>query len=512
MNFVRRMMILFIILIFSTIASAQNVCETLIQTALTDIADLCADMGANMACYDATNTSVSGRDGAILTNNVIDVADIQSLTTSALNNDTNTWGLAKINIQANLPDTGVTMVIFGDATLTNQTPLITNLPATVTTNGRMRSTPSSALDTNILVGVPQGSTVYVGGRNEVGDWLYINYTDYMTGALFTGWISNQVLQFDTDRMLLDVVDGTRLIYAPMQAFTLTTGDTSGCGDVPTSGLLIQTPEGDTRAELVVNGVKILLGSTAYLQTADNALMVNVIEGSAIVQAENYSQFAPAGTFVSVPLTDDSLATVDIPSEPMPYAEILANLSTFNLAETAQQPVFSAPLTIATPIPEDEIATVVQEQFAPYGALDGIYIFYYVSLSPVQIPQGPADLCGPNRVQQIGGRVGGVPPVFRFIFTEGNLNTLHSWFATAPNPNGFDFSEIEPGIYGVGDGAHRVVSPPSSSTGLGGTGVESFYIESPTSIRWRATIGISDGRTYSAVCETISRGIWQSPLP
>lgn len=106
------------------------------------------------------------------------------------------------------------------------------------------------------------------------------------------------------------------VYHPMQAFYLQTGaSTDGCGEIPSSGLLIQTPEGVGKVSLWINEVQVKIGSTVLFQAeAGGDMSISTFEGSAEVTVNGETQEAVAGTFVRVPL-DADLRPTGVPTPP-----------------------------------------------------------------------------------------------------------------------------------------------------------------------------------------------------
>ncbi len=102
----------------------------------------------------------------------------------------------------------------------------------------------------------------------------------------------------------------------MNAFYFQSGvGDAPCEEAPDSGILIQTPAGVGEVMLTVNGVDIALGSTAFLQAeAGDAMVVALVEGHAVVEAEGESQTFETGFQVSVPL-DEHLNPTGPPGEP-----------------------------------------------------------------------------------------------------------------------------------------------------------------------------------------------------
>jgi hypothetical protein len=159
-------------------------------------------------------------------------------------------------------------------------------------------------------------------------------------------------------------------YGTMQAFYFKTGFRDRpCAEAPDSGLLIQTPRGTTKISLLVNEVQIELGSTVYLQAQPNGEMrVNTVEGSVIVSASGISQPAPAGTFVTIPLDTNGIASGP-PSPPQPYnAPDLAALPL---------PVLPDDVAIAPALSSAAIQTAIATQTPSSGALlPGVSYFFF----------------------------------------------------------------------------------------------------------------------------------------
>jgi hypothetical protein len=115
------------------------------------------------------------------------------------------------------------------------------------------------------------------------------------------------------------------------------GDGLGCRNLPTSGVLIQTPRGSGAVQLTVNEVRLTFGSTVLLEARDLSgasatpapragargaaasptLRVRTFEGQATVEALGQTRVAQAGQQVRVPLNDDLT-----PSDPPEDAEYI----------------------------------------------------------------------------------------------------------------------------------------------------------------------------------------------
>jgi len=118
----------FVLLAFAGVSAAQGLsCPDLVAKALEAVQVACAELGRNEACYgnnkiealfeaDATVAFAQPADRA-------PVDSLRTLRTFALDAEAGLWGVAMLNIQANLPDTlpgqGVKFILYGDTALEN---------------------------------------------------------------------------------------------------------------------------------------------------------------------------------------------------------------------------------------------------------------------------------------------------------------------------------------------------------------------------------------------------------
>lgn len=117
-----------------SIAAAAD-CPTLVKTALATIDGACANTGRNQACYGNITLSADPQPGIEdfqfrQKGDRVNLLDVKSLRLSAMDALADTWGVALLKVQANLPDTlpgqNVTFLLFGDVSLdNNQTPTTT---------------------------------------------------------------------------------------------------------------------------------------------------------------------------------------------------------------------------------------------------------------------------------------------------------------------------------------------------------------------------------------------------
>ncbi len=315
--------VLLFLLCLAPIVAAQGDCPALVDAALNAADDACADLSRNQACYGNVTLEATPRDDAPAftfeqAGDVVDVANIETLQLSSMSLTDETWGIALMLLQANLPDTlpgqNVTVLLFGDVAMTNAVDELTELEVTANANVNIRLRPTTT-ENNVIASLSRGETVIANGRLEDSSWLRI-VLDTETGEL--GWVSADFVSSEADLETLTVVEGGAPLYAPMQAFYFASaiGD-SQCAEAPDSGILVQTPQGAGEVNLRVNEVDIRLGSTIYLTAGGGVMTVSVVEGRAELSSNGVTQTVPAGTFAEIPLDSNGLGD-GAPTFPQPY--------------------------------------------------------------------------------------------------------------------------------------------------------------------------------------------------
>lgn len=494
MQNVRLTLWILLILSFATAIHAQETCPAVVQRALENAADNCGETGLNQACYGHIQLSAAGRTDDFQfeqAGDTADVAAVESISLTALDESSGLWGIALMNLQANLPGTlpgqGVRLLLFGDVSVENAVPPVTSLTVSASTNTRIRSSPSSATDTNIMAGVSAGEAVIANGRTENGEWLRVRYT-FPQGHEIMGWMAAVVLNGAQERMALPVVEVGAPVYGQMQAFYLTTGiGQSGCAELPPDGLLIQTPQGAGMVDFLINEVRVSLGSTAFLETVDNKLVIALLGGRGVVSAAGVRQFVPAGTMTTVQLSDDGRRPVDAPTFPEPYDFDRLGALPVDVA----QPVVLVPepFTVAEPVAEAEVEAAVVETFAPYGGLDGVYDMVQGSVTVYVQPNYTGGFCN--------GAAPFVPNVLRF--TENGLDTF-----------GRVWPRIAPGVYGDPRSAHEALRAlPGEGQELGAI---TFYMTSISSITIEMSSAINNQSGNRAACSGVVYARWTGPPP
>ncbi len=334
-------------------------CPSIISAALGATQASCGNTARNQLCYGHNLVQVEAQTfvsklGFDLPGDTIPVARVRSVRGSALDIDNATWGVALMRVQTSLPDAlptqNATFLLFGDAEITDSTTRdLTTLSLDATAPTNIRTGPGISYP--ILNSVAVGETVIATGRLADNSWLRV-WNPQQEGHM--GWVYRSLVTAPAgDFSSLAVIDpsaGTPSLGA-LDAFYLKTNDdvATECAQLPKSGLLIQTPEGVGTIRLYINEVKMDIGSTVFFQAKANGdLTVTTLEGMAVVESENHTEAAAAGSQLTVPLGDDLNASGP-PNQPIPYDQV--PLEALPIAELQR------PIQIAPPLSSDAIQVI-----------------------------------------------------------------------------------------------------------------------------------------------------------
>ncbi len=324
-------------------------CPSIVKSALDIVDASCSDTGRNEVCYGNITLNATLREGVgnltfTKAGDRAHVADIQTLQLSSMSLTDKSWGVALMEVQANLPDTqpgqNVVFLLFGDVSIDNAMTSASEIPVITTGNVNVRLRPTTNSN-NVISSLKSGEKLIATGRLLDSSWVRIKVENDARGI---GWVSADFLQGDLNK--LSIIRPDAPTWGPMQSFYFKTGaGDRPCAQAPDSGILIQTPKGVGKVTLNANDVEITLGSTVYLQAQPNNLMtVTVVEGQATLQVAGQTQIVPAGTYSQVQLDAKGHASGSA-SYPKAYDE--QPLQTLPLRVSLFTPVTIAlPLTTA----------------------------------------------------------------------------------------------------------------------------------------------------------------------
>ena len=272
---------------------AQVNCPDLVRRALLAVNENCVNVDRNAACYGYNMVKagfvddVSG-DFFSSPSDRAEVVLLETLGTSPMDVEREIWGVAMMNLQANIPNAipgqNVKFILIGDTVIENDVepgdvrPSVDPLDAMTMTRLNVRS--GASTNFNVLGIVEAGITLQADGLSPDENWLRVVYN----GAI--GWVAREWITGDglDDLPVLD--SSTR---APMQAFYLRTGvGAPECDEAPQDALLVQGPDAIT-VEMTINGADINLSSTMAVRVvpgeteAEDVLEITAVSGSVEVE-------------------------------------------------------------------------------------------------------------------------------------------------------------------------------------------------------------------------------------
>lgn len=451
------------------VAAAQELtCPDIVQQALAATDAACSDVGRNQACYGNINLEAIPQEGISFEfsqpGDLVDVAGVQTLALSPLDEQAAIWGVAVMKVQANLPDTlpgqNVTFLLFGDVEITNAvTPGgvedVADAPAGVTLDVTVNSVAPLMASLTDMSQMPEmldaGTTAIANGREFTGQMVHIQLEDGRSG-----WTLIAMVDIDGDISTLPEIDLMSEITGevapsepelnPMQAFYFKSGlNDAPCAEAPDSGILIQTPEGQGKISLTVNGAEIQLGSTAYVQAQPGEDMtVSVVEGQGIVTADGETVVVPAGMMTTLPL-DENLEADGPPTEPEPYDD----------SRLGVLPVNSLPRTFTIAPPLEAVEVVPGEPITPLAgqwtsttvdvtASSACPAIMVQAISSAGIMGSSSDFtmpAGEFDLERIWRENGEIPA--GFAVTREDANHYHVVFSEEGTTGNYDFVLVSP---------------------------------------------------------------------
>jgi LysM repeat protein len=313
-----RLLLFIIVGLFSLSILAQPAaatCPAIVEQALTQMGRNCSGLERNSACYGFTRVDASFNaqvpDGFFSRPaDRASIVDLKTLVTSPLNLDSSQWGVAVMNVQANVPDTlpgqAVTFLLLGDAQVENavQPNGLVGPPVTAITQADTQLHSGPSADTNLVGNVTAGTVLQLAAANSDKSWVQVSAgggAAWVTRAAF-----NPLAPVDK----LPVADSSPL--NPMQAFYLRTGlNKPECAQTP-SVVAIRSPQ-NIKVDLTANGANIQLGSLILLQILPpgNVMKLTTLEGNAVLDANTPNALSvPAGYSTTLCLDEPDNLGID----------------------------------------------------------------------------------------------------------------------------------------------------------------------------------------------------------
>lgn len=258
------------ILLSITLTIAQSSCPAIVQQALQSMGDNCADVGRNSACYGYNLVSAQfatevEADYFTQPADTTPIDNLETIETAAMSVDLSQWGVAVLNLQANIPNSlpgqSVKFVLLGDVAVENSVlpdasfASVDPLDASVISSANIRG--GAGQTYNVIGSANVGDTIPVDGKSSDGLW----YRTIVGERI--GWVFHTLLEPSDELTALPVIDGKQ--RSPMQSFYLRTGvGQPACEEAPEDTLMVQGPKG-IEIDLTVNGADIKVGSTILIR-------------------------------------------------------------------------------------------------------------------------------------------------------------------------------------------------------------------------------------------------------
>jgi hypothetical protein len=314
-----------VLLLFAAILplSAQGDCPAIVQQALNTAGQVCIGLTRNQVCYGHNHIEATDWEGFALPNftqpgSMADLLNMAALATFPFDEQTQTWGVAMMAVQADLEETlpgqNVTLVVYGDVDVENGVEPGKKLapqmiPGVSNSNPNLRLGPGTSYA--IAGSLAPEEAVTVIGQNEAGDWFQILRGNDVR------WVAARFITLDDETAVLKVADPNTdpiLLEQPMQAFQVRTrpGRPPVCDEAPRDGVVIQAPK-DTTVNFLVNGIEMRVGSTALILPgeSEDQMEVATLGGTIGLSSGGVEQ-------VVLPGFTTQVIAGSAPTEPEPY--------------------------------------------------------------------------------------------------------------------------------------------------------------------------------------------------
>ncbi len=320
---------LIVLLLSSMSLSQDDACPALQNKALASLTERCAAQEAGTLClgHDTVTPVLRGRPeaGGRFTEPG-DAIAITAIDWLSVSSEDRTWGLARALFPAYAEDSlqardaallavGNVALFFPEAPERPATLAEVNVTAAQGANLRTRPSTEAPVIAKLSFSRQLGAI----GRSPNGNWLLT----YATPEL-RGWISRAVVSAPpVDLPALPAEVDTAPLWLPWQRFDFRSGmGDAPCPGAPASGILLQTPKFIAPRLFQINGVRIALNGTAWLQAQASAgMLLHIIDGRAQVTADAGAQIVRSGKYTAIALDRSdkgALVPVGPPETPQAY--------------------------------------------------------------------------------------------------------------------------------------------------------------------------------------------------
>lgn len=260
-----------------------NSCPVMVSDALQLLGDNCDGVERNGACYGYydVNATFSGEVDPDIFSEPSDLAALSQITalrTAPVDLEENRWGIAVMEVQANVPNTlpgqSVIFLLMGDAEVQNAvepaSAFIPADPVSITLDRDVTARSQPTIDANEVGEIEAGATLAADALSEDGAWLRVVVNEQVA------WVPMEVVA--ANRGLERLPTLTPASRTPMQSFYFTTGISNPqCNEAP-NAVTVRSRR-DMQIALTVNGVDVTIGSTiTFRSIAEDEILITVQEG------------------------------------------------------------------------------------------------------------------------------------------------------------------------------------------------------------------------------------------
>ncbi len=354
--------VLLAISLATAVAAQESACPATQTEALAAIVSHCAEQSPGTLCLGhPTVAAIQGQsdlDSPTL-HQPGDTLPIDSVDWLSVSTEERTWGAARAVFPAYAGDSLETresaLVAYGNVALffpplVEQPSPLVDLTVTAGRGAYLRALPH--IDAEIITPLAVRSKLKAIGMSPNRNWRLVYAAPDQRG-----WMSQSVLSTTSDALpVLDADSDAIPLWLPWQIFDFHSGiDDPPCEGSWESGVLLQAPNFTAPAYFEINGIRILLSGSAWLQAQiSSGALIHIIDGTASVTAADVTQVVRRGFQTSVAIemaAKHSLVAVGAPTEAVAYDyQRLLNLPIETLIHPSR--VSLALYSLATPAPQD----------------------------------------------------------------------------------------------------------------------------------------------------------------
>jgi hypothetical protein len=303
-----------------------EVCTKIVEEAFEQVSQVCAGYGLGQICIGHAGVTAAfaqevDEDFFTRPGDSADLSLVEAATTSPINITDETWGLAVVNSQANLPtevtdalsDKGVIYfpvggIEFSEATADSDIliPLVKGIPVSTFATADMRQSPI-VLDgefSNVIGRIPEDTTLNADAITLDEAWVRVVFDG------LPGWISRSVIPADEDLSALLEIGPDN--FTAMQSFNVALNGNNGACVSIEQGVMVNGPE-NIAVDIQANGIPIQVQSSIFVMPLErNRLRIFTFSSVAIIFPfdDDNRTLVPPGFYADIDLTTGEFVTPD----------------------------------------------------------------------------------------------------------------------------------------------------------------------------------------------------------